>query len=70
MAGHVSLKDLAGFAIATAISHSVFTYVGVFDCFRFDYNSVNWGKKTAKIISNVIQGLSLSLVLALVRIVI
>ena len=71
MAGHVSSKDLAGLAIATALYHPVFLLMlGILIALGSIVAQLFGAGKPADIVTNVIQGLWLSLVLALVSILI
>ena len=71
MAGHVSSKDLAGLAIATALYHPVFLLMlGILIALGSIIAQLFGAVKPAEIVTNVIQGLWLSQVLALVSIVI
>ncbi|MBC8260096.1 MAG: MATE family efflux transporter [SAR324 cluster bacterium] len=71
MAGHVSSQDLAGLAIATALYHPVFLLMlGILIALGSIVAQLYGAEKPAEIMQNVIQGLWLSLVLAMLSIVI
>ena len=71
MVGHVSSKDLAGLAIATALFHPVFLLMlGILFGLSSIIAQLHGAKKPSEIVANVIQALWLSQVLALISILV
>ena len=71
MAGHVSSYDLAGLAIATALYHPVFLLMlGILIPLGAIIAQLFGAEKPVEIVTNVIQGLWISLVLAFISILV
>ena len=71
MAGHVSSYDLAGLAIATALYHPIFLLMlGILIPLGAIIAQLFGAEKPVEIVTNVIQGLWISLVLAFISILV